>query len=280
MTGYTTREVAQVLDVPPERVRSFARDGLLEAERGSGRRYRFTFHDIILLRTAQELSTQGVSYRRIRQALRRLREQLPAGRPLSAVRIVAVGDELLVQDRETLWSPVSGQVAFDFAVEELAARVEPFARRAVREREAAGALEADDWYDLGFDLEAVSLEEAKRAYRRALDHRPEHAEALVNLGRLVHEEGDVAEAERHYRRALEVAPGHALARYNLGVALEDQGAAGAAADAYREALERDPELAGAHFNLARLCETGGDMREAVQHLAAYKRLRERARRGG
>jgi tetratricopeptide (TPR) repeat protein len=280
MTGYTTREVAQVLDVPPERLRSFARDGLLEAERESGRGYRFTFPDIILLRTAQELRRQGLSSRRIRRALRRLREQLPAGRPLSAVRIAAVGDELLVQDRDTLWSPVSEQVAFDFAVEELAVRVEPFARRAAREREAAGDMEADDWYDLGFDLEAVSLEEAKRAYGRALGLRPEHPEALVNLGRLLHEEGDVEEAASHYRRALEVAPGDPVARYNLGVALEDLGATHAAADAYRQALARDPDLAGAHFNLARLCEAGGDVREAVQHLAAYKRLRERARRGG
>ena len=228
-------------------MRAFARDGLLAAERGPGGRYRFTVPDIILLRTAQELREQGVSARRIRRALRRLREQLPSGRPLSAVRIVASGDEVLVQDRKTVWEPVTEQVAFDFAVEDLAARVEPFARRRAREREAEGAMEADDWYDLAFDLEAVSLDEARRGYRRTLALEPGHPEALVNLGRLLHEEGDLPEAEAHYRRALEENPDHPVARYNLGVALEDRGA----------------------------LEAEGDMQRAVLHLATYKRLRGR-----
>jgi tetratricopeptide (TPR) repeat protein len=196
---------------------------------------------------------------------------------LSAVRIAAVGDELLVQDTERVWAPVSEQVAFDFAVEELAARVEPFAGRAAREREAAGDMDADDWYDLGFDLEAVSLSEATRAYRRALGLAAGHPEALVNLGRLLHEEGDPQQALAHYERALEISPDHALARYNRGVALEDLGHADAARDAYRAALARDPELAGAHFNLARLCEAAGDMQAALRHLSAYKRLRGRGR---
>lgn len=269
--------MAQVLGLTPRRIRSFARDGLLEAARGPGNQYRFTFPDIILLRSAQELREQGVSARRIRQALLHLRAQLPAGRPLSAVRIAAVGGELLVQDREQVWAPVSEQVAFDFAVDELAARVEPFAERVAREREAAGDMEADDWYDLGFDLEAVSLDEAKRAYHRALGLRPGHPEALVNLGRLLHEEGDAGQALAHYGRALEVAPDHTLARYNRGVALEDLGRTAEAVDAYRRALALDPRLAGAHFNLARLLEAGGDLKGALRHLAAYKRLRSPAR---
>lgn len=193
---------------------------------------------------------------------------------MSAVRIVASGDDLLVKDRDTVWEPVTEQVAFDFAVEELAARVEPFARQRAREREAEGAMEADDWYDLAFDLEAVSLEEAKRGYRRTLTLAPGHPEALVNLGRLLHEEGELSDAEAHYRRALEMAPEHPLARYNLGVALEDRGEVEAAADAYRAALELDPDLPGAHFNLSRIYEVRGDVRRAVLHLATYKRLRE------
>ncbi len=265
-----------MVGLPPRRIRAFARDGLLDAGRGPGRRYHFSFPDVILLRTAKELHKQGVSARRVRQSLRRLREQLPSGRPLSAVRIVARGDELLVHDRDTVWEPVSEQVAFDFAVDELAARVEPFARRVAREREAAGEMDADDWYDLGFDLEAVTADEAKRAYRQALALQPGHPEALVNLGRLLHEEGQLADAEAYYRRALVMEPRHALARYNLGVALEDSGRADAALKAYRDALGADPGLAGAHFNLARLYEARGDVQNAVRHLAAYKRLRDSA----
>jgi tetratricopeptide (TPR) repeat protein len=155
----------------------------------------------------------------------------------------------------------------------LASRVEPFAARVAQEREAAGEMAADDWYDLGFDLEVVSVDEAKRAYGRALRIDPVHPDALVNLGRLSHEDGDLTGAEARYRAALAADPDHGLARFNLGVALEDRGQIDAAATAYREALERDSSLSSAHFNLARLLEQSGDIAGAVRHLAAYKRAR-------
>lgn len=221
-----------------------------------------------------------MSPQRIARSLRRLREQLPAGRPLSAVRISARGDEILVQDRDTVWAPETEQVAFDFSVEELASRVEPFAARAAREREAAGDMAADDWYDLGFDLEAVSVDEARRAYRRALGLRGDHPEALVNLGRLSHEEGDLDAAEARYRAATVADPRHALARFNLGVVCEDAGRLDEAVAAYRDALALDPSLAGAHFNLSRLLEGREDLAGALRHLAAYKRLRDEGRPGG
>ena len=276
--GYTTREVAEALGIAPHRVRALARQGFLEPER-AGRALRFSFPDIIVLRTALELQRAGVSARRRNRALRELRDQLPRGRPLSAVRVVAEGDEILVQDRDTVWAPETGQVAFDFAVEELASRVAPFAARASRERTAQfQEMAADDWYDLAHDLEAVSLGQAVDAYRTALDLDVRHVEAHVNLGRLRHETGDLEEAEALYRAALEAEPGHPTARFNLGVVLEDLGRTGEAVEAYRAAVEADPGMASAHFNLARLLEAAGDTPGAVQHLATYKRLRD-ARQG-
>ena len=44
------------------------------------------------------------------------------------------------------------------------------------------ALTADDWFDLGVDLEAVSPDDAPSAYRRAIELEPEHAEAHVKSG--------------------------------------------------------------------------------------------------
>lgn len=261
------------MGIPAEELRRWARRGLLDAARGPGRGWRFSFPDIILLRAAEELRQAGVPTRRISRALRGLAEQLPAGRPLSAVHIAARGEEVLVRDADTTWAPETGQVAFDFSVSELATRVEPFAARMAREREEAGRMAADDWYDLGFDLEAVSLSEAHRAYAEALRLRPGHPDALVNLGRLRHEEGDLAAAEEHYRAALKEDGQHAVARFNLGVALEDAGQSEGAVEAYTAALAIDPELPQAHFNLARLLEHRGDVQGAVRHLAAYRRLR-------
>ncbi len=272
MTGYTTREVAEVLGVTPHQVRSYARAVLLSPSRGPGNAYRFSFQDIILLRAARELRAWSISAQKVGRALRRLREQLPEGRPLSGVRIAALGDDVVVRDQGEVWEPETGQMSFDFSVGELAAKVEPFAGRMARERARVEEMSADDWYDLGWDLEAVSLSEAKGAYRRALELRPNHAEAHLNIGRLLHEEGKLDEAETAYRLALDGSPGSALALFNLGVALEDRGREEEAAEAYLEAVERDPRLASAHFNLARLCERRGDERGAFRHLAAYRRL--------
>ena len=94
------------------------------------------------------------------------------------------------------------------------------------------------------------------AYRRALEIDPGLADAHVNLGRLLHEQGETAEAERHYRQALAARPDDATAAFNLGVALQDLGRLREAADAYEAALAVDRTLADAHYNLA------GDLRRA------------------
>ncbi len=275
MTGYTTRHVAEILGLTEERVRSFARDGLLEPERGPGNTYRFTFQDIVLLRAARELLDRDVPARRVRSALLGLRAQLPVGRPLSAVRVTADGARVIVRDQDTAWDPETGQVALDFAVSELAARVAPFAPDAERAEPGDEELSADDWYDLAIDLEAVSVDKARAVYGRTIALDPGHAEAHLNLGRLLHERGDLGGAESHYRQACAARPDSALAAFNLGVALEDREDGAEAMAVYRRALKLDPNHAEAHFNLGRLCEAAGDRTGALQHLAQYKRIQER-----
>src|SRR5437016_4202314 len=114
--------------------------------------------------------------------------------------------------------------------------------------------------------------EARDAYRRALELDAHHADAHVNLGRLLHEQGLVEEAERHYRLALRESPEHATAAFNLGIALEDLGRPADAIDAYRAALATDPRLADAHYNVARLYEKAGKKAAALRHLSSYRRL--------
>ena len=274
MKGYTSRDVAKLLGLTVAQVRGFARDGFLSPSTARGRRtLQFSFQDLVVLRTAKALVRARIPPRRIRRALKRLRQQLPRGRSLAELHIAAEGDRIVVRDGSMAWNPESEQTHLDFAVSELATRAAPIARRAAQAARAAeGELDAEDWYELGLELEAVDPDEARDAYRRALELEAHHADAHVNLGRLLHEEGLVEEAERHYRLALREDPEHATAAFDLGIALEDLGRPADAIEAYRAALATDPRLADAHYNVARLYEKVGKKAAALRHLSIYRRL--------
>jgi tetratricopeptide (TPR) repeat protein len=271
--GYTSQDAAKLLGLSLAQVRAFARDGFLTPSRGPRGELQFSFQDLVILRTAKGLVAARIATRRIRGALKRLRAQLPRGRSLAELHIAAEGDRIVVSDGETTWSPESGQMQLDFAVAELATKAAPMARRAAKAaRDAEDELSAEDWYELGLELEVATPAEARDAYRRALELDAHHADAHVNLGRLLHEQGLVEEAERHYRLALREAPNHATAAYDLGIALEDLGRPADAIEAYRAALVTDPRLADAHYNIARLYEKVGKKAAALRHFSAYRRL--------
>ena len=282
MTGYTTREVASLVGLTVRQAQEYGRSGVLDADRDDSGQYRFSFQDLVLLRTARALRDARVPQRRSLRSLRRRKEQLPTDRSLTEVRIAAEGEDVVVHDGDRSWDPESGQLRFSFDVSELAARVEPLARRAVDQRsgavsgesgDAATSESAADWLDLGVGLEVQAPAQAKRAYERALELQPDHPEAMVNLGRLLHEEGDLEGAVTLYARALEVGGGdRSTAAFNLGIALEDLGRDADAADAYGRAIDADPSFADAHYNLSRVLERRGDKVSALRHLKSYRWL--------
>jgi tetratricopeptide (TPR) repeat protein len=272
MKSYTTRDVARLLGLSEAQVRSQAR-GYLAPDRGPRNAYRFSFQDLVLLRTAKTLGDARIPPRRIRGALRSLTRQLPPGRSLSGVRITSEGHRVVVRDEDAAWNPESGQLLLDFEVAELAAQAAPVARRLAREaRRSPEPLTSDQWYDLGVDLETASPDDACDAYARAIALDPRHVAARVNLGRLLQETGRPADAVVQYRAALQVEPASPTAAFNLGTALEDLGRRADATAAYRRAIESDEEFADAHFNLARLYEEAGKRTAALRHLKAYKQL--------
>jgi tetratricopeptide (TPR) repeat protein len=270
--AYTVREVSALLGLSAAQIRTYAEKGFLEPERGPRGELRFGFHDLVLLRTASELSAANISQRKVQRVLERLREQLPSGRSLTAVRITADGDRVIVRDGDVMWNPESGQSLFDFSVADLAAKTAPLVHRAAEEARDRAATTADQWFELACELEMSSIEEAKDAYQRAVNADPRHSDAHVNLGRLLHEQGAPAAAEAHYRAAVEVDPEHETAAFNLGVALEDLGRIDDAIHAYAKAIALDPENADAHYNLAGIYERRGDKQAALRHLKVYRTL--------
>jgi len=265
MSGYGAREVAKMLGLSVSQVRAYVRAGFLEPARGPRGELRFSFQDLVLLRTAQGLVSARIAPRRVRSALRKLKEQLPEGRPLRGVHIRAEGDRIVVGDDRASWSPESGQVLLDFETKELARKVAPLQIR------ARGG-DASDWYERACDLEETAPDEAASAYRRALELDPSHADAWVNLGRLFHEAGNPRAAAQHYRKAIELNPDNVVALFNLGVALEDLRMPEEAILAYRTALAADAACADAHYNLSQLYEARGEGAAALRHLRTYRKL--------
>jgi tetratricopeptide (TPR) repeat protein len=266
MQGYSAKDVASMLGLSVREVRSFA--GFLSSSRGPRGELRFSFQDLVLLRTAKELVASHVPPSRVKRALQNLRKQLPTGRPLSAVRLAAEGKSVLVRDGATLWDPASGQVVFDFASEAEAGH----RFGALMERRSVDPLDADEWHAFGLEVEPEQPARAREAFETALRLDPAHADAHVNLGRMLHEEGDLAGAEAHYRAALENDGTHAVAAFDLGVALEDQSRLAEAAEAYLCALRCDASSADAHYRLASVYERLGKKSAAIRHLSAYRRL--------
>src|SRR6267143_74739 len=210
MSGYGARAVAKMLGLSVGQVRAYVRAGFLEPARGPRGELRFSFQDLVLLRAAQGLLGARIAGRRVRAVLRKLRTQLPEGRTLRDVHIRAEGDRIVVGDGARKWSAEDGQILFDFGTAELARRIAPLARK------RSSSLDADGMYERGCDLEEADPAAARAAYERALQLDPEHAQALVNLGRR-------AEAIDAYQLAITTDPHCADAHYNLSRLYEHLG---------------------------------------------------------
>jgi tetratricopeptide (TPR) repeat protein len=270
--GYSAEDVAKLIGVSVRQVHAYVRDGFLAPDVGDDGRPRFSFQDVVLLRTAAGLTAARIAPARVKRALARLKQQLPAGRPLTGVAIAAEGNRIIVRDGGARWNPESGQVLFDFRVAELAeglTELKPKAPPAADIEAAAG----DEWYQIGCGREDEGdADGAIAAYRRAIESDADHVDAHINLGRLLHERGDAAAALQAYETALTLRPGDPLAAFNLGVALEDAGRLDDAAGAYQRAIDADPRAADAHYNLAGVFERLGDRAAALRHLKTYKKL--------
>ncbi len=268
MHAYDTKDLERLFGLPASAVRSLTRAGHIAPIR-RGRRLHYSFQDLLMLRTASALRTAKISANRINRTLRTLRATLPAGAALNQRSLTALGDRIAIREGRMLWESDSGQYVLELDIGEEKGGLHVIPRPGPP---AQPANSADEHYARAFELEDTDPDGARAAYEACLNADPHHAEARINLGRLLHVAGRLEDAERVYRSADEPEP---LLVFNLAVLLEDLDRERDAIVAYREALALDPQLADAHFNLARLFERARDPKASLRHLLAYRRMIDR-----
>ena len=267
---YTIRAIQEMLGLSRGVITGLIASGFVAPGRGPRNEYRFTFRDIVLLRTAVDLQAASIPPRRILAALRKLRATLPAELPLTGLRITAVGNDVTVREGRSQWQAESGQLVMDFELAPAAGSVTVLQRAPARMTAEPGDSAA--WFSRAEALEAHDRAGAEAAYRRVLALDPTHVDAYLNLGALLCENERFAEAVALYDAALRRKPLEALLHFNRAIALEDHGQTAAALASYHACLRLAPDLADAHYNAARLHQQLGDARQAVRHYNAYRRL--------
>lgn len=274
MRSYSVRDVERLLRLSSDTTRNLIRAGFVKPARGKRGEYRFSFQDLITLRTARALLDAKIPAQRIRRSLARLRRELPESMPLSGLSISAVGDHVVVREGEAHRQVDSGQYLLGLDVSEENGVLQVVEHKRVAEAADTRPPSAPerDWFAQALTLESTDPDGAVAAYARAVEENPLNAAAWTNWGRLLHARGRTQQAADVYRRALAQTGPDALLLYNQGVLLEDLGNPAAALVAYQTALREDPELADCHYNLARLYESLGKPQRAIRHLGQYRRL--------
>ena len=107
---FRTRDVVRALGLSRRQVQYWAKTGLVvPSARTPGGHHRYSFADLVALKTAKRLIDAGVSLQTIRRSVEALATHLPSvERPLEELVIVASGDVLVVFDRDTVFEPLSG----------------------------------------------------------------------------------------------------------------------------------------------------------------------------
>src|SRR5216684_2850096 len=188
---FSPEEVQRILGVTGKQLDYWDRLRLVSPRKEQGNRF-YSFRDLISLRTIKQLIDHGVPANRLRRALAALREKLAqVHMPLSELRILSDGKDVVIESQGARLEPLSGQFVLNFETRELGEKV----------RVMAGP-NADDWLAtaLEYDAEENTRAQAIEAYDHALSIDPQKVDVLVDFPRVFDEEGGVSTASESDRR--------------------------------------------------------------------------------
>ena len=112
------------------------------------------------------------------------------------------------------------------------------------------------------------MDTAVNRYEKALDIKPDYADAHNNLAITLQGLDQLDAAVERYKKALAIKPDYAEAHYNLGDTLHKLGQLDASVRSYEKAIAIKPDYAEAHNNLGNTLKRLGQLDAAVR---SYKK---------
>ena len=269
LSCFSTRDASNILGIKTGRLRYWKRIGLVTPSNLKKGRRCYGFQDLICLKTAQGLVAQGLQATQMRNGVESLKKKFPGfDNYLANKRVYVFGSHAIIRHKDRFIGPQSGQLLFEFDLDDFAKEVEHRIKRFESEKTAEGWFQEGLRYDSSKDTYPLALE----AYQKAVELDPNSGDAYVNMGNIYYRQELFVDAERCYRLAITCDPDHAKAYYNLGNTLDELDCTQEAGDCFQKSLEKDPNFSDAHYNLAATCEKLTLWEAACTHWKGYLNL--------
>jgi tetratricopeptide (TPR) repeat protein len=266
---FNIRDASNILGIKTGRLRYWKRIGLVTPSHLNNGRRCYDFQDLICLKTAQGLVAQGLQATQMRNGVESLKRKFPGlDNYLANKRVYVFGSHAIIRHKDRLIEPQSGQLLFEFDLNDFAEEVEHRIKRFESEKTAEGWFQEGLRYDSSEETRSLALE----AYQKAVALDPNFGDAYVNMGNVYYLQDLFVDAERCYRIAIACDPDHAQAYFNLGNTLDQVHCTQEAVDCFQISLEKDPNFPDTHYNLAATCEKLGLWETAFTHWKSYLNL--------
>ncbi len=110
-TGFSRQQVANITGLTARQLNSWRRTSVVEpSSTTQGGHARYSFTDLIALKTVKQLLDHGVSLQKIRKSILALLQYLPLQQqPFSELKVIATGDVVLVFHQGMALDALTGQ---------------------------------------------------------------------------------------------------------------------------------------------------------------------------
>ncbi len=126
---------------------------------------------------------------------------------------------------------------------------------------------AEAYFNRGNALKEIGqLELAVESYEKAIQFKPDYAMAYSNRGNILQELGQLTRAIESHDEAIQLKPDYAEAYCNRGNALKEIGQLTQAEKSYETAIQFKPDFAMAYCNRGNVLKELGQLDEAARHM--------------